>query len=475
MPVQTPSPEYTELLPLWSLVRDCVKGEAAIKARGEAYLPKPSGQSAGDYREYMARVHFFDAACRTAEGLHGNIFSKTPAQSGEVTEDFQAFLANVDRAGSGADQFASDLCWDIMQTGWGGILVDHSAVPEGISVAEAEERGLTSFMRRYTAESVINWRYEAVNDGVKLSLVVLREQYEISGEDEFAPAPAARYRVLRLAEGVYSQQVYEKLADKEDYAPVSEPVVPVFQGKPLGFIPFFPCPGLYPEKSMLLGLAYENIGHYQKTADYEQDIHYTGLHTPYVAGMDARIDPQTKKPEPVPIGGSNFIFLPGDEGKVPTVGYLETNGSENILKAIQACEERMAILGARIISVEKKGVETAEAARIHRAGENGVLGAFARNMSGRLSAAIRLAARWRGVDEGVTEGWSYTLNIDYEGDLTSGDEKRLGLLEVEAGLRSKERYLRDFEGMSGEAAAAELEALRAGSAGESPFGSLGEG
>jgi hypothetical protein len=71
----------------------------------------------------------------------------------------------------------------------------------------------------------------------------------------------------------------------------------------------------------------------------------------------------------------------------------------------------MAILGARIISAEKKGVETAEAARIHRAGENGVLGAFARNMSERITQAVVLMARWNGLGE---VDFTYSLNTDYD-------------------------------------------------------------
>jgi len=460
MPVTSPNSDYILNQPLWSLVRDCVKGEHAIKAGGTKYLPKPSGQSEADYKRYTERVHFTDFTGRTADGLHGNIFSRRPVQTGDVPESLQYFLENVDKAGTSLEQFASDVCWDFMQTGWGGILVDHSFAPEGISTAEKEQLGLTAFMKWYAAENLINWRYDSEKEKSALSLVVLKEVYPVFDKDEFFPKEEVQYRVLRLVDGVYTQQLYKITKDvttkQKEYLPVTEALTPLLDGKPLDFIPFFPCPALMPEKSMLLGLAYENIGHYQKTADYEQDIHYTAIHTPYVTGMKAPIDPITKKPMNIQVGSSSFIFFEGDGEKLPHVGYLETNGSDNILKAIQACEERMAILGARIISVEKKGVETAEAARIHRAGENAVLGAFARNMSEKLTLAARLGARWRGVAEEVTEQWSIALNIDYEGDLTQITEKRVGLLEIEAGLMSKKRYLKEFEGMTEDEALLEL-------------------
>jgi hypothetical protein len=464
MPITALHKDYVSNQPLWSLVRDCIKGERAIKEGGTTYLPRPSGQFDEDYKRYMERVHFTGFTRRTAGGLHGNIFSRLPVKNGEMPETLKEFLDNVDLSGTSIDQFASVLCWDVMKTNWGGILVDHLPVPEGMSQGEKERMGLTSYMSMYSAENITNWRYGTVNGSRTLVLVVLREIYLDVGADEFCPAEKCRYRVLRLAGGVYTQQVFEKVEDgnpKEEKWEGGEVITPLLDGKPLDFIPFYTCPGKEPEDSMLLDLAYENIGHYQKTADYEQDIHYTALHTPYVAGMDAPKDPVTKKPMNVKVGSSSFIFLNGTGDKVPQVGYLETSGSGGIIVAIHACEERMAILGARIISVEKKGVETAEAARIHRAGENAVLGAFAQNVSEILTQAARFCALYRGVPKDIAEKFSITLNVDYEGDLTLTDEKRVGMLEVEAGLMTRKRYLREFCGMTDKEAEAELEEIDA--------------
>jgi hypothetical protein len=469
MPVSSPNSEYTSNLPLWKSVRDCVKGEPAIKEGGKAYLPKPGGQSEDDFKRYMERVHYANFTGRAAEALHGNLFMRLPEQEGEKPEVFANFLENVDLSGKTINQFISDLCWDIIQTGWGGILVDHSTAPEGISEAEKEQLGLTSYLKYYPAESIINWHYDTINNKTGLVRVVLKEICSTEGDDEFVPKEKINYRVLRLqkinSQYVYTQQVWVRAEDKEkpqeEYLPVSEPFAPLLDGKPLDFIPFFPCPSQTPEDSMLLALSYENIGHYQKTADYEQDIHYTGLHTPYVTGMSAPTDPKTKEPKNIQIGGSSVMFLPGDGDRPVSVGYLETQGSDNILKALTACESRMAILRARAISAEKKGVETAEAARIHRAGENSVLGAFARNLSELLTLAIRLGARWRGVPEDITEEWKITLNLDYEGD-SQIDKKRLGLQEIENGLITRKRYLRTFWGMTDEEAEAELEEIDEG-------------
>jgi hypothetical protein len=240
--------------------------------------------------------------------------------------------------------------------------------------------------------------------------VVLKEPYERPViNDEFAVETKNKYRVLLLTpEGQYVQRLYDEASGLEKYDAIDNITI---DGKPLDFIPFFTCPGKKPEKSMLLDLAFENIGHYQKTADYENGLHWTGVPTPVAEGAEM---PKDKDGNDVPVllGGSTMLFINAPD-KVPNVKYLEFTGRGlgELLNALNACEERMAILGARIISAEKKGVETAEAARIHRAGENGVLGAFARNMSERITQAVILMARWNGYGE---VGFTYSLNTDYD-------------------------------------------------------------
>ena len=133
MPVDTRNHEYMENEPLWKLVRDCIKGEHAIKKSPELYLPKLPGHSAEDYKAYLDRTHFYMATARAADVFYGHIFNSLQKQSGEIPELFEEFLKNVDNEGKDIDQFASDLVWDVSQTGWGGVLVDHAPVPEGTS------------------------------------------------------------------------------------------------------------------------------------------------------------------------------------------------------------------------------------------------------------------------------------------------------------------------------------------------------
>jgi len=458
MNVETTHPAYMESLPLWSLTEDVINGQMAVKNKGEVYLPKPSGMDDQAYKSYLARAVFTMFTARACEQLYGQIFSKLPEKQGEIPPAFQDFLANVDKSGTSVDQFASDIVWATLQKPWGGILADHSPVPPGLSQAEKEKLGLTSFLRWYSAESLDNWRYDTINDRSILVMVKLKEVYQQIVDDEFNPKTKTRYRVLKLVDGqtlenpregmVYIQQVWEKATDKEEWI-ITGTFIPELDGKPLDFIPFFTCPAKEPEKSMLLPSAYLNIGHYQMTADYNWNLHLTGTPTPVGVNIEAKINEKTGKPEPVGLGGSQMQLLNNFGDREPKVFFLEPagTGANNILHGLEGYEKNLEIMGGSPIKKSKAGVETAEAARIHQAGENSVLGSFSLNMSEVLTQVIRCAARWRGIPEAVTKLFNYLLNQDYENDQNNIEARKMGISLVDAGLMSKDRFLTEIEAM----------------------------
>jgi hypothetical protein len=404
--VNVPNSEYLEWSPLWKMLRDVVKGEYAVKAERELYLPRPGGQTDQDYTQYIQRAHWFDGTSRTAETYWGNLFSKEPIQNGNVSAAFGKMQENVDGAGNDLRQFADNCTFDALQTYWGGILVDYPFVPSG--TPQAIING-SAFLKWYTAEAVINWRREVRNGKTQTVLVVLREDSTITlKSDYFLTQTIERYRVLMLdKEGKYVQRIYSASSNFESY----EEYYPKINNAFLYEIPFFFCPFEDPSKSLLLGLAYENIGVYQLDADYKNGLHFTGVPTPIVENMSAPIG-KDGKPMPVKLGGSVMQFFKDDQQSV-NVKYLEFTGAglSQISAAIDSSIYRMALLGARALGADKKGVESAETIRVYRASENGVLRAFARAMSEKLTSAIQLMALWNGED---VSGWSYFLNTDYD-------------------------------------------------------------
>jgi hypothetical protein len=236
MPVNTPCDEYTNWQERWKLVRTVVEGESAIKKSGEWALPRPSGQSDNDYKEYLERARFFDVVSRTCDSFHGLIFNKEPTQTGKINEEL---LKNVDGAGKTLRKFADDVIYDVLQTYWGGILVDFPQVFPEQTQADAPRN---AYLKWYTAESVINWQRGVQKGKLGTTLVVLRENEEKRiNDDIFVIEKAESYRVLMLDEnGNYIQRKYIK----DEKGGFSECVIiePRLNNKTLDFIPFRFCP-----------------------------------------------------------------------------------------------------------------------------------------------------------------------------------------------------------------------------------------
>jgi len=456
MAVNATHQKYNEHAPRWEKVRDCIKGEDTIKAAGIKYLPKPIGWTEEAYSQYLERARFSNFTGRTADGLHGSIFSNLPEQPGDMSERFKAFLENVDNAGTSIYKFASEFCADTLPAPWGGILVDHPTVQDGMNANDAERLGIKAYLKQYSAESYINYAHSTANGQTVLSMVVLLENYEDRSADKFTPIVKTRYRVLRLTNGVYTQQVYEQSKDNEKEFLPGALITPEIDGKAFNFIPFFPV-AMEPKKSILLDLANENLGHYRKSADLENSLHMLGVATPWASVKDIPIDEKTGEPKTVTLGGGSFLWLP--EG---TASYLEPsgNGLSHSQRSMDASEQHMKLLGAKPFESGPKGVEAAATVRMHNAAANSVLGSFAIDRAEVITNAVRLGARWRGVDDAEVEKWNFNLNTIYDGDIAKVEEKRLALEMIDDGVMSRVKFLMDYMGMEEADAKAEVERIR---------------
>ena len=93
------------------------------------------------------------------------------------------------------------------------------------------------------------------------------------------------------------------------------------------------------------------------------------------------------------------------------VGMLEFTGGglATLEHLLDRKEQQMAVLGARMLFPEKKAVEAAETASMHRQGENSALAALALAVARALSEAMIIARDWIGAN-GET---GIALNTDY--------------------------------------------------------------
>ena len=74
--------EYTKYLPRWTRCKIVMEGADAVKAAGEALLPKLPGQNRESYDHYRERAVFFNATGKTLELYTSMVFSKAPTIKG---------------------------------------------------------------------------------------------------------------------------------------------------------------------------------------------------------------------------------------------------------------------------------------------------------------------------------------------------------------------------------------------------------
>ena len=388
MAITTAHPSYTHASAKWQRVRDAVSGADAVHGAGERYLPRLGGQSPAEYKAYAMRAGWFGATSRTIDALHGLIFRK-PA---EITAP-QELLDDVTMSGRSAVDFASDVAREVLGVGRVGVLVDHVAATQGPSnAAQAAAMGLRPYLSMYTAERIVNWRTARINGRTQLALVVLSEDYEVAGADEFEITTATQYRVLRLLDGVYVQQVWRESAGSS--WSLVEQSVPMQRGAAMTSIPFVLIGpehlGADVSDPPLIDLADVNLSHYRTGADLEHGAHFTGLPTPVIAGY------QKQDPNEVLSIGSTSAWVFSDPAA--HASYLEFTGSglSTLEKLMDRKESQMAQLGARMLTDQKAGVESANALEIRSSGETSMLGALAQTVSHGLTRALTIASTWMG-------------------------------------------------------------------------------
>lgn len=410
--VNTIAPQITSSVKyMWELVRDCVRGEKAMKDKAEYYLPRKGGQTDSDYYAYKARAKWADYTEQALNAMHGMIFRRAPSVEVPDDEQLRLCLENFNHEGDSLYQFASTSCYDNMQTSFGGYLVDMPQNEEIITMQDAIEKGLRPYCKYYPAEKVRNWKFRDVNGVQQLSMVVLQELVEITTLDEFSHDVEVQYRILDLDENnMYRVRIYREFTDdkgKTSFEQMSETYV-IINGQPLNYIPFIFAPSKTPEKPMLYGLAELNKHYYMQSADYENGVHFTTIPTGYSTGHTPELD-SNKVPVPIRLGADSFIQFSEDNARIGTLVFAG-EGLQHCETAMEQTMEQVGVLGTRSIAPDKNTGETSDAAKVHRQGENARLATYARNISEVFTKIIQIMADWLKISGKV----NLQFNVDFD-------------------------------------------------------------
>ena len=400
MSVTSTHPEYDEIADTWETCRDVADGTRKLREKGTRYLPRLAGEDKASYDARLGRTTLFNATWRTIMGFQGLLFRK-PAVI-VVPPSVAPLMEDVTASGVSLRMLALEVTEECLEVWRGGLWVNYPPAEPGMTQADAARLNLRPSIQVRKAEDIYNWREERINNKTQLSQVRLKEVVEVV-EDEFTSKMEPRYRVLDLVPTENGQYVYRVrlFRTETDASGVENDVlegawVPMMNGEPLDYIPFYflSTDDVSPEvdEPVFIDLIDINLAHYQLTADYEHGCHWSGLPTPVITGHT------TKQGDVLKVGGPDAIVLPNPAAKAMML-EVGTHGFAALEKNLDRKEAQMVILGARLLEVQKPGIEAAETALSHRSGEQSIVASMASAISTGITQALKTFVRWTGEDD----------------------------------------------------------------------------
>ncbi len=416
--VRSTHKDYDAMAPLWERCADVAAGTEALRRKTTQYLPKLTDETNDEYEARLNRTTLYNATWRTIVGFLGLLFRK-PAVI-DVPESVQPLMDDVTLTGVPLRLFAAEVSEALLVKGRLGIWVNFPAVPDGLTRADVEALNLRPSMSLYCAESIRNWRCDRVMNRTVLSQVILHEEYE-ERETEFDTKCIDRYRVLDLTQEdangapldqfVYRIRVFEVRrnanGEGEEDVMVEGPFYPLMNGKPLNFIPFyFISPDdTTPEVDIppFVDLVDVNLSHYRATADYEHGCHWSGIPTVVITGHTLG------EGESIRVGGAAALVFPDPMANAQML-EVGTGGFTALEKNLDRKEAQMVVLGARLLEVQKPGIEAAETALIHRSGEQSILASISQTISTGITEALKVFVAWASAP---SDKAAFILNRDF--------------------------------------------------------------
>lgn len=407
--------EVVKATPIWSQVADVCAGGAAVKAATTTYLPQPnaldtSEENAERYKQYVARAVFYNATGRTLQSLVGAVFRVDPEL--QVPGAIEYVGEDVDGAGVSVYQQSQAVLRQVLKIGRHALLVDYPTVDAPASRADMATGKVRATIASYEAKQVTNWRVDRIGSKHVLTMLVLSECREVPTADGFGLQSEDQYRVLRLANGVYTQEIWRKSteADSKGKWVLAEGPFSVLNGAGGAWqeIPFTFVgsnnndPNVDP--APLADLTDVNLGHYRNSADYEDSVYLSGQPQLFLAGLSEEWRDWLQK-QGIFVGSRAPMLLPVGGSAV----MLQAQPNTLAREAMQDKQEQMVALGARLLQ-PGGAVKTATEAQGEQEAEHSVLSLACSNVSEAYTRCLGWMADFMAAGGATVD---YALNQDF--------------------------------------------------------------
>lgn len=418
MSVNNKHPTYTaQRLSDWRVCRDAYDGEGSIKARGEEYLPMPSGylkqkdRGLAAYAAYKMRAQFPDIMAPSVAAMIGIIHDKEI--SVEIPDALEFLHENADGEGATLVDFHREITRQLLVTGRYGVLAD------------APIAGGNPYLAGYFGETIINWDAD---------FYVLDESEVV--RSGFVWDNVEKYRVLELEGSVYRATTHvegvqlEATPKKLGGGVVSRLPFVVASAKDMG---------ADIESPPMIGIARAAKAIYQLSADYRLQLFMSGQET--LAAINAEA--------PEMVGAGVVVQIRGTEGLPADLKYVSPScsGIDAHLVAMKDNRDTAIQAGARLFEQAEQGNESGAARKLRFRSESANLRTIAQSSCSLLEKSLRNVAMLMGLPDATIEAITVNPPKDLmDATMTPDEAAKLWQLVLDGGLSSQTYFERILAG-----------------------------
>lgn len=420
----SPSSDYLAMQPYWQMVETILGGAAAMRAAGEKYLPKFSGEGREDYEFRRKNAKFTNIYRDIVESLAAKPFSKEVALvDGKVSASVKALIEDIDGAGNNLHVFASHVFFQGINDAIDWIFVDKTPVPDGASRQTERDLGARPYWVHVPATRMLA-AYSAVIKG-KEEFVHARIHEPETVRDGYGEKTLNRVRVLNrepMGSGDYGPATWELFEERQKENSSDKEWVSLGSGPiAIGVIAIVPfIAGRRKEGSWrfvppMQDAAYLQIEHYQQ----ESGLKYASENTafPMLAGngVTPPVGPDGKV-QPAPVGPKRVLYAPPNgEGEHGEWKFIEPAATslKFLADQVKATEQQLRELGRQPLTAQTGNLTVVTTAFAAQKG-NTAIQAWALNLKDALEQALKLTVQWLGetAEPEVTVHTDFAIDVE---------------------------------------------------------------
>ncbi|TGU44647.1 DUF4055 domain-containing protein [Mesorhizobium sp. M2D.F.Ca.ET.145.01.1.1] len=406
--VDKPSAAYEAMLPAWTLISDIVAGAAAVRAKGELYLPKYEDETRQEYERRKKSAPWRPEFVDVLRSLASKPFGKDVALDEKTSQRIKDLAEDIDARGNSLTAFARSAFREGIADGLHGILVDFPSMSSVMTLADEKASGVRPYWLHVCADDIIAL-YTDIIDGVeKVTHVRIKECVIV--RDGFGEREVNRVRVLFLDAlnkpqwQLWEQQNATNTVEKPKYVMIGEgpitldaiPLVLFWTGERKG--EHFVIPPL-------LDLADMQIELYRAQSRLDEILTFAG--SPMLAANGFTLP----EGQSVAVGPKRIMVAPpGMEGGNTSWSFIQpaAGNIKEVRDHVQSVIDDIRRLGMQPLT-PKSGTPTATGQSIEAAKAHSAVQAWALDLQDALEQAFVYTAQWLKEDSAI----EVTVDVDF--------------------------------------------------------------